>query len=189
MKYKGIVFWTSNICMHSASIFEYIASKTPVIIACKSEEYGAFGTMKIVNAHIIHINATKDVDDILIKTKDHIHINSFLKTYPGVEVFGYALRKLLNAKYTVMAVNIEQYQYWGWKGLLRRVQWFYLYNISIGRKIKALGGTGISGMTALKKALVPERKLFDLIYSVPEPNSYILPPPRKAYQFSINPMK
>ena len=73
-----------------------------------------------------------------------------------------------------MSVNMEQYQWWTKKGFLRRLQWFYLFNVGIGRKIKAIGCTGLTGVKAFRKAWISDRRLFDFIYSVPEPNSYLL---------------
>ena len=105
---------------------------------------------------------------------DAYHINGSLKTYQGTEVFGYALHQLLNKRCFVMSVNMEQYQWWTKKGFLRRLQWFYLFNVGIGRKIKAIGCTGLTGVKAFRKAWISDRRLFVFIYSVPEPNSYLL---------------
>ena len=48
---KGIVFWTSHICMHSASVFEELGKHVSVIIACQSEEYGTFGSLILKNVN------------------------------------------------------------------------------------------------------------------------------------------
>lgn len=178
----GIVFWTTYICMHSASVYEELGLKRHVIIACKSLEYGSFGRLNMRNVEIVHIEDEKDADALIERTPRYVHINGALKTYPENEVFGYALRKALLNQYFVMSVNMEQYQWWTFKGLLRRLQWFYLFNIGIGRRIKAIGCTGWTGVLAHRKAFISPKRLFDFIYSVPSPNSYLL----DIYKTSIN---
>ena len=171
---NGIVFWTPYICMHSASVYEELGLMRHVIIACKSLEYGSFGGLNMRNVEIVHIEKNSDVEKLIERTPKYIHINGSLKTYQGIEVFGYALRQLLKKRWFVMSVNMEQYQWWTKKGFLRRLQWFYLFNVGIGRKIKAIGCTGLTGVKAFRKAWISDRRLFDFIYSVPEPNSYLL---------------
>ncbi len=179
---KGIVYWTPYICMHSASVYEELGWKCHVIVACKSLEYGTFGGLNMRNVEIIHIEEEKDADALIERTSNYIHINGALKTYQGIEVFGYALHLLLRKRYFVMLVNMEQYQWWTFKGLLRRLQWFYLFNIGVGRHIKAIGCTGWTGVEAYRKAFISSKRLFDFIYSVPEPNSYLL----DEFKFFIN---
>ena len=179
---NGIVFWTTYICMHSASVYEELGLKCHVIIACKSLEYGTFGGLNMKNVEIVHIEKQNDADTLIENTPNYVHINGTLKTYPGNEVFGYALHQLLRKRYFVMSVNMEQYQWWTFKGLLRRLQWFYLFNIGLGRRIKAIGCTGWTGVEALRKACISVKRLFDFIYSVPEPDSYLL----DAYLQPIN---
>ena len=82
-----------------------------------------------------------------------------------------------------MAVNMEQYQWWTLKGILRRLQWFYLFNIGQGRRIKAIGCTGWTGVLAFRKACISSKRLFDFIYSGPSPNSYLL---EESCQVSYN---
>ena len=171
---NGIVFWTPYICMHSASVYEELGLMRHVIIACKSLEYGSFGGLNMRNVEIVHIEKNSDVEKLIERTPNYIHINGSLKTYQGTEVFGYALHQLLNKRCFVMSVNMEQYQWWTKKGFLRRLQWFYLFNVGIGRKIKAIGCTGLTGVKAFRKAWISDRRLFVFIYSVPEPNSYLL---------------
>ena len=171
---NGIVFWTPYICMHSASVYEELGLMRHVIIACKSLEYGSFGGLNMRNVEIVHIEKNSDVEKLIERTPNYIHINGSLKTYQGTEVFGYALRQLLKKRCFVMSVNMEQYQWWTKKGFLRRLQWFYLFNVGIGRKIKAIGCTGLTGVKAFRKAWISDRRLFDFIYSVPAPNSYLL---------------
>ena len=171
---NGIVFWTPYICMHSASVYEELGLMRHVIIACKSLEYGSFGGLIMRNVEIVRIEKNIDVEKLIERTPNYIHINGSLKTYQGTEVFGYALHQLLNKRCFVMSVNMEQYQWWTKKGFLRRLQWFYLFNVGIGRKIKAIGCTGLTGVKAFRKAWISDRRLFVFIYSVPEPNSYLL---------------
>ena len=171
---NGIVFWTPYICMHSASVYEELGLMRHVIISCKSLEYGSFGGLNVRNVEIVHIEKNIDAEKLIERTPNYIHINGSLKTYQGTEVFGYALRQLLNKRCFVMSVNMEQYQWWTKKGFLRRLQWFYLFNVGIGRKIKAIGCTGLTGVKAFRKAWISDRRLFVFIYSVPEPNSYLL---------------
>ena len=171
---NGIVFWTPYICMHSACVYEELGLMRHVIIACKSLEYGSFGGLNMRNVEIVHIEKNSDVEKLIERTPNYIHINGSLKTYQGTEVFGYALRQLLKKRCFVMSVNMEQYQWWTKKGFLRRLQWFYLFNVGIGRKIKAIGCTGLTGVKAFRKAWISDRRLFVFIYSVPEPNSYLL---------------
>lgn len=174
---KGIVFWTSYICMHSSSVFEYVGEKMEVIIACASNEYGTFGSLNLKNIKIYQVKDKADVNhliELLHFPTEYIHVNGCLKAYPGIEQFGYALRKLLKLKCIVLALNVEQFQWWGGKGLLRRMQWFYLYNIGIGKNIKAIGCTGDSSIEAHQKAFVSRKRLFDFIYTVPSPQSYLL---------------
>lgn len=170
----GIVYWTAYICMHTTSVFEELGEHTHVIIACKSKEYGTFGSLNLRNVEIKLIKDKSDVDLLISKTRDYVHINAALKPYKEIEDLGYALRSLLKNHLMVMALNVEAFQWWGVKGILRRIQWFYLYNIGIGRKIKAIGCTGITGILAHRKAFISQNRLFDFIYSVPAPNSYLL---------------
>lgn len=170
--------------MHSASVFEYVGEKMEVIIACASEEYGTFGSLNLKNAKICQVHDNRDVEHLLRRLHspaDYVHVNSCLKVYPGIEQFGYALRKLLALKCIVFALNVEQFQWWGMKGLLRRMQWFYLYNFGIGRRIKAIGCTGESGVAAHHKAFISKKRLFDFIYTVPSPQSYLL----KSLDFTV----
>lgn len=171
---NGIVFWTTYICMHSASVFDELGLKCHVIVVCKSLEYGTFGGLNMRNVEIAHIGDNKDVDKLIARTPGYVHINGTLKTYRGNEEFGYALHQLLKKRYFVMSVNLEQYQWWTKKGLLRRIQWFYLFNLGLGRRIKAIGCTGSTGVRAFRKAGISDERLFDFIYSVPEPDSYLL---------------
>ena len=163
--------------MHSASVFEYVGEKMDVIIACASKEYGTFGSLNFKNIKIYQVNDKADMEhlmEILHDPTEYVHINGCLKVYSGIEQFGYALRKLLKLKCIVFALNVEQFQWWGGKGLLRRMQWFYLYNIGIGKSIKAIGCTGKSGIEAHRKAFISKKRLFDFIYTVPSPQSYLL---------------
>ena len=180
---KGIVYWTPYICMHSASVYEELGKRLHVIIACKSLEYGTFGGLNMKNVEIVHVEEEDDVDILIQRTQKYVHINQALKTYPEIEIFGYALRRLLTKGCFVMAVNMEQYQWWTLKGILRRLQWFYLFNIGQGRRIKAIGCTGWTGVLAFRKACISSKRLFDFIYSVPSPNSYLL---EESCQVSYN---
>ena len=107
---NGIVFWTPYICMHSACVYEELGLMCHVIIACKSLEYGSFGGLNMRNVEIVHIEKNIDVEKLIERTPNYIHINGSLKTYQGTEVFGYALHQLLNKRCFVMSVNMEQYQ-------------------------------------------------------------------------------
>lgn len=171
---KGIVFWTSHICMHSASVFEELGRHVSVIIACQSEEYGTFGSLNFKNVKVYHVNSIENVDLLISDTLECIHVNSFLRANSDVKIFVYALHKLIKNHCMVLAVNMEQYQWWTWKGYLRRLQWFYLFNVGIGRKIKAIGCTGRTGIIAFRKAAISSKRLFDFIYAVPAPDSYLL---------------
>lgn len=62
----------------------------------------------------------------------------------------------------------------GKKRLFKENAMVFLYNIGIGRNIKAIGCTGKSGIEAYQKALVSKKRLFDFIYTVPSPQSYLL---------------
>lgn len=180
---KGIVYWTPYICMHSASVYEELGKRLHVIIACKSLEYGTFGGLNMKNVEIVYVEEEDDVDILIQRTQKYVHINQALKTYPEIEIFGYALHRLLTKGCFVMAVNMEQYQWWTLKGILRRLQWFYLFNIGQGRRIKAIGCTGWTGVLAFRKACISSKRLFDFIYSVPSPNSYLL---EESCQVSYN---
>ena len=91
---NGIVFWTSYICMHTTSVFEELGKKTKVIIACKSLEYGAFGSMNLPNATIVMLKNNADADSLIRDTADFVHVNNAVKTVNGTEVLGYALNFL-----------------------------------------------------------------------------------------------
>lgn len=160
--------------MHSASVYEELGVNCHVIIACRDLTYGTFGGLNMRNVEVVRIEDKKDADVLIERTSGYVHINGALKTYPENEVFGYALRKTLKNRYFVMSVNMEQYQWWTFKGFLRRLQWFYLFNIGIARRVKAIGCTGWTGVLAYRKAFISSRRLFDFIYSVPSPDSYLL---------------
>lgn len=172
---NGIIFWTPYICMHSASVFEELGKLTNVKIACHRENYGDFGHLNMQYVQIIHINSKSDVDSLIYKTAGYIHVNNSLKaTNSETILFKYALKVLLKKNEPVFAVDVEQYQWWGIKGLLRRIQWCYLYNYGIGRKIVGIGCTGETGIEAHLKAFIKRKRLFNFIYSVPTPDSYLL---------------
>lgn len=69
---------------------------------------------------------------------------------------------------------MEQYYYWGIKGLLCRLQWGYLFNIGYARKIRAIGCCGSTGIMAHRKAWVIQNRLFEFIYTVPTSDSYLI---------------
>lgn len=171
---KGIVYWTSYICMHTCSVFEELGKKYSVVIACSSLEYGNFGGMNFRNVQIVVVTNKDEVNTIINKTIHYIHINNAVKGNPNKSLFAYSLKELISRNCFVMNVNLEQYPYWGWKGFLRRIQWFYLYNIGIGRKVKAIGATGQTGISAFAKAFVSPKRLFDFIYTVPSPEEMYL---------------
>lgn len=81
----------------------------------------------------------------------------------------------------VVSLYLEQYYYWGIKGLFRRLKWGWLFNFSYARKIKALGCCGYTGVEAHREAFVPRKKLFDFIYTVPTSDSYLINTPSSTY--------
>lgn len=176
---KGYVVWRHSINPHTACVFEELGKRYDVIIACTSLEYGTFGGMNLQNVKVNLINSHEDVDDIIRNSTEYIHVNEAVKTSSYWELFHYALCQLVSKGCSVYALYMEQYQWWTKKGLLRRLQWFLLFNFGIGRYIKALGCTGQTGVKAFRKAFIPSRRLFDFIYSVP-------PPPPNSYMLNIN---
>ena len=135
-----------------------------------------YGNLCLKFITLIHVENKEDVDKIINNTQNDIHINRTLKVYDdkGIKLFNYALRKLLKKQYFVISLYMEQYYWWGLKGLLRRIKWGVLFNIGYAHRYKAIGCCGYTGIQAHRKALVSQNKLFDFIYTVPTSDSYLI---------------
>ena len=117
------------------------------------------------NINLVKISNREEVDKIIDVTKDCIHVNRALKLYDSesIIIFNYALRRMLKENYFVVSLFLEQYYYWGIKGLLRILKWGWLFNFGYARKLKALGCCGRTGIEAHRKAFVSRKKLFDFV--------------------------
>lgn len=174
---KGFVFWVKNANMHTACVFEEIGKKYHTKIACMGNNFRGFGEINVKYAEVIYVRDYESVKSLIDKTIDYIHINGAYDDRQNLGLYKLALRYLLEKNCFVIALYQEQYQWWTIKGLFRRIKWFYVMNIGIGRHIKAFGCTGTTGIEAHQKAFVAKKRLFDFCYIVPEPNSYLLPTP------------
>lgn len=166
---QEVIFWTWDITSHTISVFEEINKTSKVKVVFTKYDTRRLGCLPLKDLELVHIQSKNEVDAIIAQTKDAIHINNALKVFndEGIQLLNYALRKLLKRKYFCIALFQEQYYWWGWKGGLRRLKWGWIFNFSYARRLKAIGCTGWTGMEAHRKALVPNHKLFDFIYTVP----------------------
>ena len=173
---RRIVFWTESLNMHTSCMFEELGKQIDVIAIYYIRGNRDFGELPFKNIKMIRISNKYDVDKLIDETKDCVHVNSALKLYDREDAFilNYALRRMLKENYFVVSLYLEQYYYWGIKGLLRRLKWGWLFNFGYARKLKALGCCGYTGVNAHRKAFVPQKKLFDFIYTVPTSDSYLI---------------
>ncbi len=166
---QEVIFWTWDITSHTINVFEEINKTSKVKVFFTKYDTRKLGCLPLKDLEIVHIQSKSEVDAIIAQTKDAVHINNALKVFndEGIQLLNYALRKLLKRKYFCIALFQEQYYWWGWKGGLRRLKWGWIFNFGYARHLKAIGCTGWTGMEAHRKALVPNHKLFDFIYTVP----------------------
>ena len=173
---RRIVFWTESLNMHTSCMFEELGKHIDVIAIYYIRGNRDFGELPFKNIKMFRISNKHEADKIIDEFKDCVHVNSALKLYDREDAFilNYALRRMLKENYFVVSLYLEQYYYWGVKGLLRRLKWGLLFNFGYARKLKALGCCGYTGVIAHRKAFVPQKKLFDFIYTVPTSDSYLI---------------
>lgn len=171
-----IIFWAESLNMHTSCMFEELGKLTDVTGVYYNRGNRDFGNLPLRNIKLVKISNREEADKIIDETKDCIHVNRALKLYDseGIIIFNYALHRMLKENYFVVSLYLEQYYYWGIKGLLRRLKWGWLFNFGYARKLKALGCCGYTGVNAHRKAFVPQKKLFDFIYTVPTSDSYLI---------------
>lgn len=166
---KGIVVWQSEVCLHRYRVFDILSKKYPVIYAYMRREFRNYNEVSVDNLDLVHLQTKNDVDEIISRTRDWIHINnSFIRT-PENELIYYALHKIRDNCRCFGALFQEQYPHWSDnpKNLLRRLKWALFYNLGYGSKLKFIGCTGDSANLALRRALVNKNKLFEFIYTPP----------------------
>lgn len=171
-----IIFWAESLNMHTSCMFEELGKLTDVTGVYYNRGNRDFGNLPLRSIKLVKISNREEADKIIDETKDCIHVNRALKLYDseGIIIFNYALRRMLKENYFVVSLYLEQYYYWGIKGVLRRLKWGWLFNFGYARKLKALGCCGYTGVNAHRKAFVPQKKLFDFIYTVPTSDSYLI---------------
>ncbi len=174
--FKGIVLW-GGINLHTDMVYRELAKYVDVMLCTMRLGFREYGDIDLGN---IKVRTIKSVDDFPKDTisDDYLHIvgaPKYVKTYNGpiYDCSVYAIKHGCH----VMALNIEQYQWWfGVKGWLRRLKWFWTYNFGAWSKVKAIGCQGESGVLSYRKCLVGKRRLFEYIYS--PPRIAFTPPPR-----------
>lgn len=174
--FKGYIFWTWDISLHTACVFEEAGKHTDVIVAYSRQDTRQLGRLPLLNIQSVQITNRQQVDELIEKAKDHVHVNSCLKPWDdaGIKLLNYALKQILRKRLFCISLCLEQFQWWGAKGFLRRFKWGYLFKIGYARRIRALGCTGWTGVEAHRKSYVAAHKLFDFIYSVPTNDSYLI---------------
>lgn len=174
---NDIIFWTFNLNMHVTSMFEELGKMRNVTVVYYDRGNRDLGEIPFKHIKLLHISSNAEVDEVISKTRNCIHVNRNVKRYRNVvgpELFSYALHRLLKEKCFVITLYMEQYYWWGVKGFLRRIKWGHLFNIGYLRRYKAIGCCGKTGLEAHRKAWIPDRRLFDFIYTVPTSDSYLL---------------
>lgn len=176
---RKIIFWAESLNMHTSCMFEELGKVADVTAVYYNRGNRDFGDLPLKNINLVKISNREEVDKIIDVTKDCIHVNRALKLYDSesIIIFNYALRRMLKENYFVVSLFLEQYYYWGIKGLLRILKWGWLFNFGYARKLKALGCCGRTGIEAHRKAFVSRKKLFDFIYTVPTSDSYLINEP------------
>ena len=152
-----IIFWAESLYMHTSCMFEELGKLTDVTGVYYNRGNRDFGNLPLRSIKLVKISNREEADKIIDETKDCIHVNRALKLYDseGIIIFNYALRRMLKENYFVVSLYLEQYYYWGIKGVLRRLKWGWLFNFGYARKLKALGCCGYTGVNAHRKAFVP----------------------------------
>ena len=163
--FQGLVFWTYCIRSHFFQVINEISKKQIVIVAVLDYNFRDLGIYHIPNAEIILLQTYDDVKRLINKTRLYLHINNYFKPNNISQLLYLALKYINTNKIECISLFQEQYPYWGMKGFLRRIQWWYIFHVGVGKYIKALGCTGKSSITAYKKAGVSEEKMFEFIYS------------------------
>lgn len=120
-------------------------------------------TTNIGNADFIICDCNKkQIEEIINRTEEAIHINAAFTKWPPMCAM--ALKMLCARHLKVVSLPLETYPWWGLKGLFRRLKWWYVLNISYGRKVKAIGYTGDLSYNSYRRSFVAKRRLFDFIY-------------------------
>lgn len=182
--FKGIVVWSYSVNLHTDAVFSKLAELCEVTLCTMRKEFRDLGNPITGKIRYVHIRSTEDFPTELF-TKEYLHIGPTKRVehFNGVAYEGFTLA--LKKNLPTMALNVEQYPWWeGAKGLLRRLQWFYIYNFSLMRKIKAIGCQGESGVLAYRKCFIKSSRLFEFVYSPPRVST-ILPPSYAQTEYSI----
>lgn len=166
--FKGIVAWSVSVNLHTDMVYRELAKYIDVVLCVQNLEFRSYGKIDLGN---IRVRQIKSVDDFPKETLsgEYLHLAGAPKRFgtwnaPVYECCMYALKHGC----PVMSLNVEQYPWWeGLKGLARRAQWFWAFNSYPGRKLRAIGCHGESGVKAYRKSFVKPSRLFEYIYAPP----------------------
>lgn len=164
-EFEGIVFWSRSVCFHTCKVFESIGKRIPVTIAYCQREFRDIQMINVKNVDLVHVQDESSVNNLIAKTRHHLHINNAIKIEPEYKILQCALEMLIHENCYVISLFQEQFPHWGISGFLRRIKWWYIYHCGIGRHIKFIGATGYSGVISMKKIGIPENRLFEFIYT------------------------
>lgn len=166
MPFKGIVVWAFSVNLHSFLVYNEIAKHTPVTLCVMISKFRNLGSLNLDNCRLVEI---KSVDDAPRETLNpgYLHITGALKRLGYWAPVYDCVKMAVEAGCQVMGLNMEQYPWWGAKGLLRSMQWLWIYNFGLGRKVKAIGCLGQSGIRAYRRAGVSRRRIFEYVYAPP----------------------
>lgn len=148
----------------------------PVVAVTKHLEFRDLGRIDTGGVEIIKAESAEDVDKVLEKYADWMHFTwGGMRKWSAAEWVVYACDQLIKRKYAHMVIFMEPYPWRkeeGIKGVLRRLKWFWLLNVSHYRKIRHIGCTGKNAIKAYRKALVSKNRLFETIYAPIEAECY-----------------
>lgn len=160
-----VVFWTECINFHTLQLFECFGCYNDVVIAYCNRSFRGYVDLKINNCKTVQILDFEDCIKLMEETSDYIHISNAFKTDRKYAILKEALKELVRRKFNLISLFQEQYPYTGFKGFLRSVKWFYIYNFGIGKTHKLIGYCGQRAYISLRRSIVGKQKLAEFIYT------------------------
>ena len=165
--FKGIVVWAVSLNPHCMFVYNEIAKKIPVTLCVMRTKFRNLGNVNLDNCGVITINSVDDLPEETLNNT-YLHFCSGMKKRRNFnEVISDCERIVIEHNCPTMALNLEQYPWWGVKGLLRSIQWCWIYNFGLGKNIKAFGCLGESGIKAYRRSLINKKRILDYVYAPP----------------------
>lgn len=168
--FKGIVVYSVSVNLHTDAIFQQLANYLEVYLFTQREEFREHGKLNLGKVNVVNINGLNSIPHHYnhLLSKDYLHISGAIKRFRNFNDEAYkCFRNAIELQLPTMALNIEQYPWWGLKGFIRSLQWRFILKFSKMRTLKAIGCQGNSGVVAFQKAGITRNKLFEYIYCSP----------------------